>query len=102
RRAWSPWCSSHRRSPPPAVWIRTTGSHGLVCTRLTRIDWLIVAFTVVMATVGWRQGFVAGAFALVGFAGGAFLGARIGPALLSDGSSSPYAPLVALIFAVTG
>jgi uncharacterized membrane protein required for colicin V production len=69
---------------------------------LTRIDWLIVAFTVLLATVGWRQGFVAGAFALAGFAGGAFLGSRIGPALLADGSSSPYAPLVALIGAVTG
>jgi S1-C subfamily serine protease len=69
---------------------------------LTRIDWLIVAFTVVMATIGWRQGFVAGAFALVGFAGGAFLGSRLGPALLHDGSSSPYAPLVALVGAVLG
>jgi S1-C subfamily serine protease len=69
---------------------------------LTKIDWLIVAFTVLMATIGWRQGFVAGAFALVGFAGGAFLGSRIGPALLSDGSSSPYAPLVSLAGAVLG
>jgi S1-C subfamily serine protease len=69
---------------------------------LTRIDWLIVAFTVVMATIGWRQGFVAGAFALAGFVGGAFLGSRLGPALLPDGSSSPYAPLVSLIGAVTG
>ena len=69
---------------------------------MTRIDWLIVAFTVLMATVGWRQGFVAGAFALVGFAGGAFLGSRLGPALLPDGSSSPYAPLVSLVGAVAG
>jgi S1-C subfamily serine protease len=69
---------------------------------LTRIDWLIVAFTVVMATIGWRQGFVAGAFALAGFAGGAFLGSRLGPSLLPDGSSSPYAPLVSLVAAVTG
>ncbi|MCW2985597.1 MAG: MarP family serine protease [Conexibacter sp.] len=69
---------------------------------MTRIDWLIVAFTVVMATIGWRQGFVAGAFALAGFAGGAFLGSRLGPALLADGASSPYAPLVSLIGAVTG
>jgi S1-C subfamily serine protease len=69
---------------------------------LTRIDWLIVAFTIVMATVGWRQGFVAGAFALVGFVGGAFLGSRLGPALLPDGSSSPYAPLVSLVAAVAG
>jgi len=69
---------------------------------LTKIDWLIVAFTVLMATIGWRQGFVAGAFALAGFVGGAFLGSRIGPALLSDGSSSPYAPLVSLAGAVLG
>jgi S1-C subfamily serine protease/uncharacterized membrane protein required for colicin V production len=69
---------------------------------LTRIDWLIVAFTIVMATVGWRQGFVAGAFALAGFAGGAFLGSRLGPSLLPDGSSSPYAPLVSLVAAVLG
>ncbi|HEY6758057.1 MAG TPA: MarP family serine protease [Baekduia sp.] len=69
---------------------------------MTRIDWLIVAFTVVMATIGWRQGFVAGAFSLIGFVGGAFLGSRLGPALLTDGSSSPYAPLVSLVAAVTG
>lgn len=69
---------------------------------MTKIDWLIVAFTVLMATIGWRQGFVAGAFALAGFVGGAFLGSRVGPALLSDGSSSPYAPLVSLIGAVLG
>jgi S1-C subfamily serine protease len=66
------------------------------------LDWLIVAFTVLMATIGWRQGFVAGAFALIGFCGGAFLGSRLGPALLPGGSSSPYAPLVALVGAVTG
>ncbi|HMJ35247.1 MAG TPA: MarP family serine protease [Baekduia sp.] len=69
---------------------------------MTRIDWLIVAFTLVMATIGWRQGFVAGAFALAGFVAGAFLGSRLGPALLPDGSSSPYAPLVSLVAAVTG
>jgi S1-C subfamily serine protease len=69
---------------------------------LTLIDWLIVAFTVVMATVGWRQGFVAGFLALVGFCAGAFLGSRLGPALLPDGNASPYAPLVSLVAAVTG
>lgn len=69
---------------------------------MTGIDWLIVAFAAVMAAIGWRQGFVAGAFALAGLAGGAFLGSRLGPALLPDGSSSPYAPLVSLAGAVTG
>jgi S1-C subfamily serine protease len=69
---------------------------------VTRIDWLIVAFTIVMATIGWRQGFLAGVFGLAGFAGGAFLGSRLGPALLPDGASSPYAPLVSLVAAVAG
>ncbi|HEU4974616.1 MAG TPA: MarP family serine protease [Baekduia sp.] len=69
---------------------------------MTQIDWLIVAFTVVMATIGWRQGFVAGFFALAGFCGGAFLGSRLAPHLLSDGSASPYAPLVSLVMAILG
>jgi S1-C subfamily serine protease len=69
---------------------------------LTTLDWLIVAFTALMAAIGWRQGFVAGVLALVGFCAGAFLGSRLGPALLPGGSSSPYAPLVALAGAVAG
>jgi hypothetical protein len=69
---------------------------------LTLIDWLIVGFTAVMAAIGWRQGFFAGALALVGFCAGAFAGSRLGPALLPGGSTSPYAPLVALVAAVTG
>jgi hypothetical protein len=41
-----------------------------------------------------------GALSLAGFAVGALLGARLGPALLSEGSHSPYAPLIALVTAV--
>src|SRR3954452_24695174 len=70
--------------------------------RVTGLDWLIVAFTVVMATVGWRQGFIAGVLALAGFVAGAFVGSRLAPAVLSGGSSSPYAPLFALIGAMLG
>jgi S1-C subfamily serine protease len=69
---------------------------------LTLLDWLIVAFAVLMAALGWRQGFVAGALALIGFCGGAFLGSRLGPALLPGGNASPYAPLVSLVAAVAG
>jgi S1-C subfamily serine protease len=69
---------------------------------LTTIDWIIVAFTVLMAAVGWRQGFVAGALSLLGFLAGAFLGSRVGPALLPDGNHSPYAPLVALVGGIIG
>jgi S1-C subfamily serine protease len=69
---------------------------------LTTVDLIIVAFTVLMAAVGWRQGFVAGALSLAGFIAGAFLGSRLGPALLPDGNESPYAPLVALVGGVIG
>src|SRR4051812_45810575 len=64
---------------------------------MTPIDWFIVAFTVLMALWGYSQGLLVGALSLVGFLGGAFLGSRIGPLVLSDGSHSPYAPLFALV-----
>lgn len=39
---------------------------------------------------------------LVGFVGGALAGGRLAPALLEDGSRSPYAPLVVLVAALLG
>ena len=67
---------------------------------MTTLDWIIIAFTVLMAVWGYGQGLIAGALSLVGFAAGAFLGSRLGPLLLEDGSHSPYAPLSALLGAV--
>ena len=64
---------------------------------MTAIDWIIVAFTVLMAVWGYAQGLLVGALSLGGFLGGGFLGSRIGPLLLEDGSSSPYAPVFALV-----
>jgi S1-C subfamily serine protease len=46
------------------------------------------------------QGFIVGVLSLVGFAAGAFVGTRIGPLLLPDGSHSPYAPLFGLVGAL--
>src|SRR4051794_11634295 len=63
---------------------------------MTTVDWIIVVFAVLLAANGLRQGFIMGALQLIGFIAGAFLGARIGPLLLSDGAHSPYAPLFAL------
>src|SRR3954469_606822 len=64
---------------------------------MTTIDWIIVAFTLLMAGWGYAQGLIVGAMSLVGFLGGAFLGSRLGPLVVKDGAQSPYAPLFALI-----
>ena len=63
---------------------------------MTVLDWVIVAFALAMAFWGYQQGLIVGVLSLGGFAIGAFLGSRIGPALLPDGSHSPYAPATAL------
>ena len=67
---------------------------------MTPLDWIIIAFTVLMAAWGYAQGLIVGALSLAGFAGGAFLGSRLGPMLLEEGSRSPYAPMSALIGAL--
>src|SRR5215207_4535717 len=67
---------------------------------LTGIDWIIIGFTSFMAVWGFNQGLIAGGLALAGFAAGAFVGSRLGPLLLEEGSESPYAPLFALIGAL--
>jgi S1-C subfamily serine protease len=63
---------------------------------VTGLDWLIIAFALVMGFWGYQQGLIVGLLSLGGFAIGAFLGSRIGPALLPEGSHSPYAPATAL------
>ena len=67
---------------------------------MTTLDWIIIAFTLLMAWWGYGQGLIAGGLSLVGFAAGVFIGSRLGPLLLEDGSHSPYAPLSALLGAV--
>lgn len=68
---------------------------------MTALDWAIVAFALLMAVYGYGRGFVVGVLSLVGFAGGAFLGTRLGPELLPEGSASPYAPMFGLLGALT-
>lgn len=67
---------------------------------MTPIDWVIVAFTLLLALHGARQGFVVGALSLAGFAAGAVLGTRLAPSLLPQGAQSPYAPLFGLLGAL--
>jgi S1-C subfamily serine protease len=67
---------------------------------VSTLDWLIVAFAVLLAGFGFRRGFIVGALSFAGFATGAFLGTRLGPLLLPRGSASPYAPAFGLIGAL--
>jgi S1-C subfamily serine protease len=69
---------------------------------VTQLDWIIVAFAAILAFFGFRQGFVVGALSFCGFVLGAFLGTRLGPLLLPQGSSSPYAPAFGLLGALLG
>jgi hypothetical protein len=69
---------------------------------VTALDWIIVALTLTTAVAGYFQGFVVGAATLAGFASGLFVGARVGQAVVSAGSHSPYAPLFGLAGALIG
>jgi len=67
---------------------------------VTAIDWLIVAFCLLLALYGYAQGFIVGIMSLVGFVAGALIGTRLAPLLLSGGSHSQYAPLFGLLGAL--
>jgi S1-C subfamily serine protease len=68
---------------------------------MTLVDWLAVGLVLAAALGGAAQGFLWSGLSLVGMAAGAVLGGRLAPILLTRGSSSPYAPAIALAGAVT-
>src|SRR5215217_8238103 len=67
---------------------------------MTGLDWIVLGIVILLALFGWAQGFVAGALALVGFAIGAWVGTRVGPLVLHEGSDSGWAPAFALMGAL--
>jgi S1-C subfamily serine protease len=67
---------------------------------VTRLDWMIVVFALLLALFGFRRGFIVAVLSFGGFAIGSFIGTRLGPLLLREGSSSPYAPAFGLIGAL--
>jgi S1-C subfamily serine protease len=67
---------------------------------VTGLDWIIVGFAAILAGFGFRRGFIVGVLSFGGFALGAFLGTRLAPLLLNQGSSSPYAPALGLLGAL--
>ncbi len=65
---------------------------------MSTADWVVILVVALSGLYGISAGFLRGAFSLAGFAVGAYLGARLAPQILSDGS--PYVPVVALAGAV--
>jgi S1-C subfamily serine protease len=61
-------------------------------------DWVVIVVVGIAGLYGISTGFLRGAFSLAGFAVGAYLGARLAPLILTDGS--PYVPVVSLAGAV--
>ena len=84
----------------PARTLATGGRRAANLKQVTGIDWLIVAFTALLAFYGYMQGFIVGALSLLGFGLGAFVGTRLGPLLLPGGAHSQYAPLFGLLGAL--
>jgi len=67
---------------------------------MTGLDWLIIAFVVVLAAQGYRRGFIIGVLGFAGFAAGAIIGTRVGPSLLPAGTDSLWAPAFGLVGAL--
>jgi S1-C subfamily serine protease len=67
---------------------------------VTRLDWIIVAFAALLAVFGFRRGLIVAVLSFAGFAIGSFIGTRLGPLLVPQGSASPYAPAFGLIGAL--
>jgi S1-C subfamily serine protease len=68
---------------------------------VTPLDWIAIGVVLLAALGGAAQGFVWSALSLAGLVSGAVIGGRLAPVLLAQGSSSPYAPVIAVAGAVT-
>lgn len=67
---------------------------------MSAADWIVLVIVFFSGVYGLSRGLVRGALSLAGFALGAYLGAKVGPRVLDEGS--PYVPLVALGGALLG
>ena len=67
---------------------------------MTNVDWAALGLVALTAVAGARRGLIASVLGLAGIVVGAIVGARLAPHLLSNGSRSPYTPLIGLAGAV--
>ena len=69
---------------------------------MSKVDLIVLGFVALTAFIGWKKGLIASALSLAGIVFGAWLGSRLAPQLLQDGTHSPYTPLAALAGAAVG
>jgi S1-C subfamily serine protease len=69
---------------------------------VSKVDLIVLGFVALTAFIGWKKGLIASALSLAGIVFGAWLGSRLAPQLLQDGTHSPYTPLAALAGAAVG
>lgn len=69
---------------------------------MTKVDLIALGFVAITAFIGWKKGLLASALSVAGIVLGGWLGSRVAPSLLQDGTSSPYTPLAALAGAAVG
>ncbi len=69
---------------------------------MTKVDWFALAFVALTALLGLKRGLIGSALSVAGIVGGAIVGARLAPQLLTGGSNSPYTPLAGLAGAAFG
>jgi uncharacterized membrane protein required for colicin V production len=69
---------------------------------VTKVDLTALGLVALTAFIGWKKGLIASALSLAGIVFGAWLGSRLAPQLLQDGTHSPYTPLAALAGAAVG
>ena len=69
---------------------------------MTKVDLIALGFVALTAFIGWKKGLISSALSLAGIVLGGWLGSRLAPQLLQDGTHSPYTPLAALAGAAVG
>ena len=69
---------------------------------MTKVDLIALGFVALTAFIGWKKGLLASSLSVAGIVLGAWIGSRVAPALLQDGTKSPYTPLAALAGAAVG
>ncbi|MGZ4417795.1 MAG: CvpA family protein, partial [Gaiellaceae bacterium] len=69
---------------------------------MTKVDLIALGFVALMGFIGWKKGLISSALSLAGIVLGGWLGSRLAPQLLQDGTHSPYTPLAALAGAAVG